>query len=216
MHPFLFFILKTPGFTHFVSRFGYIGIVLWFISFDQLTPLPEEISLLILGYLCVHNVFNPELAGISSLVGFLIIDSIYFVLSKKGSSLVKKKTKGSSSFIQSYRNKLKHHTFTTMFVLCFIPRMRLFAPIAAGSIGLSFKKFLWFDIVALSAFATVYLLLGIIFNKSLGAAITRTKGLQNIIFFAAVALVAITLIFLIRKRNKNKNGKEEDAATAEM
>jgi len=214
-HLLLFFILKTPGFTHFVSRFGYIGIVVWFITFDQLTPLPEEISLLIMGYLCVHNVFNPVLAGISSLIGFLIIDCIYFLLSKKGSSFIKKKTEGSSSFMESYRNKLKHHTFKAVFVLCFIPRMRLFAPILAGSAGLSFKKFLWFDVVALSAFTTVYLVLGIIFNKSLGAAITKTKGLQNIIFFATVALIGVTLIFLIRKRGKNKRRKEEDTAIAE-
>jgi len=215
VHPFLFFILKTPHFTPFVSRFGYIGIVLWFITFDQLTPIPEEISLLIIGYLCVHNVFNPVFAGISSLVGFLIIDSIYFILSKKGSSLIKKKTEGSSSFMESYRNKLKHHTFKAVFVVCFIPRMRLFAPILAGSIGLPFKKFLLFDVVALTAFTTVYILLGIIFNRSLGAVITKTKGLQNIVFFATVAIIAITLIFFIRKRNKNKNHKEEDAAIAE-
>jgi membrane protein DedA with SNARE-associated domain len=216
MDAFLFFILKTPGFTHFISRFGYIGIVVWFITFDQLTPLPEEISLLVMGYLCVHSVFNPVLAGISSLVGFLIIDSIYFVLSKKGSSYIKKKTKGSSSFMESYREKLKHHTFKAVFILCFIPRMRLFAPILAGSTGMSFKKFLWFDVVALTAFTTVYLLLGMIFNKTLGAAITKTKGLQNIIFFAAVALIAVTLVFLIRKRTTNKNReKGEDTEIAE-
>src|SRR5215470_16326525 len=96
MYAFLFFVLRTPGFTHFVSRVGYIGII-WFITFDQLTPIPEEISLLIVGYLSAHNIFNPVVAGICCLAGFIAVDTIYFFLSKKGSSFISKRIKKSSS-----------------------------------------------------------------------------------------------------------------------
>lgn len=214
MHRFLFFVLKTPGFTQFVSRFGYIGLVLWFITFDQLTPIPEEISLLIVGYLSAHKVFNPLLAGIFCLVGFLTVDLVYFILSRKGSAFIKKKTKGSSRFMESYKTKLKDQTFKAVLILCFIPRMRMFAPILAGSVRLSLRKFLWFDAIALAGFTTTYLLLGIIFNKSLGAIIRKTKGLQNIIFFAAIVVIAIALILFIRNRNKHKNDKNEQPEVA--
>jgi len=60
--------------------------------------------------------------------------------------------------------------------------MRMFAPILAGSMKLSFRRFLLFDSTALAAFTTIYLLIGIIFNKSLGAVISRTKWLQDILF----------------------------------
>ena len=81
----LFIILKTPGFTHFIEQFGYIGILLWFLSFDQLTPVSEEISLLAIGYLSAHHIFNPFLAwpGFSSLTLL-----IFFIQKRK---LIRKK-----------------------------------------------------------------------------------------------------------------------------
>ncbi|TMI84009.1 MAG: hypothetical protein E6H10_06735 [Bacteroidetes bacterium] len=204
MHAFLFFVLKTPGFTHFISRFGYIGIIIWFITFDQLTPIPEEISLLIVGYLLAHNIFNPIVAGICCLAGFLAVDTIYFFLSKKGSSFISRRIKTSSSIMDSYKHRLKHNMFKAVLVLCFIPRMRMFAPILAGSMKLPFRKFLLFDAIALAAFTTIYLLIGIIFNKSLGAIIAKTKGLQDIVFFGAILLIAVLLVVWIRKRKKKK------------
>jgi membrane protein DedA with SNARE-associated domain len=184
---------------------GYIGIIIWFITFDQLTPIPEEISLLILGYLSVHNIFNPVVAGICCLAGFIAVDTVYFLLSRKGSSFISKKIKTSSSIIKTYKDRLKHNTFRAVFALCFIPRMRMFAPILAGSMKLSFRRFLLVDSIALTAFTTIYLLLGIIFNKSLGAIIAKTKWLQDIMFFAAVVLVAVLLVVWIQKRKKKKN-----------
>jgi membrane protein DedA with SNARE-associated domain len=136
----LFFILKTPGFQGFIERFGYFGIVLWFLTFDQFTPIPEEISLLIIGYLSAHQIFNPVMAGAFCLIGFLTVDTIYFFLSKKGSAFIKKKTKSNSSIIQSYKNKLQTNTPKAIMILCFIPRMRMFAPILAGSMNISLRN----------------------------------------------------------------------------
>ena len=200
----LFFILKTPGFQGFVEKFGYIGILLWFLTFDQFTPIPEEISLLIIGYLSAHQIFNPIIAGAFCLAGFLVIDTIYFFLSKKGSSFIKKKTKSSSSIIQSYKNKLRTNTPKAIMILCFIPRMRMFAPILAGSMKLSFKKFLLYDSIALAIFTCVYLSLGFFFNRSLNILITKTKGLQSIIFFSAVFVIAVIIIFFVVKRKKKE------------
>jgi len=196
------FVLKTPDFSKFVSQFGYIGILLWFITFDQLTPIPEEVSLLIIGYLSSHGVFNPFLAGVFSLAGFLIVDTGYYFLSKRGSSWIKTKTKGFSRLMKSYETQLKKNTPRAILILCFIPRMRMFAPILAGSMKLSFRRFLLFDTIALALFTTVYLLVGIIFNKSLQKIISKTRGLENIVFFAAVLVLAIIIVAFVRRRKK--------------
>ncbi len=203
-HDLLFFTLRTPAFSHFIEQFGYLGILLWFLTFDQVTPIPEEVSLLIVGYLSAHHIFNPIVAATFCLAGFLIVDSVYFFLSKKGSSFIKKKTRGSSSLMASYKNKLKTNAPEAIIILCFIPRMRMFAPILAGSMRLSFRKFLFFDFIALTIFTTIYLSLGIIFNRSLEKMITKTKGLQNIIFFASVLVIVIIVVFFVRRKKKKK------------
>jgi len=203
----LTFFLKTPGFSEFVGRFGYIGIVVWFLTLDQFTPIPEEVSLLTVGYLSAHRIFNPFIAGVFCLVGFLIVDTIYFFLSKKGSSWIKKKTEESSSTMQQYKKKLNENMPVTIIVLCFIPRMRMFAPILAGSMKLPFRKFLLFDSLALSAFTAIYIVVGFVFNKSLQRIISETKGLETVVFFAAVLIVAVIIVASIRKR-KNRRSKK--------
>jgi len=90
--------------------------------------------------------------------------------------------------------------------LCFIPRMRMFAPILAGSLKLPFKKFIFYDTVALIAFTCIYLSLGIVFNKTLSSVMQKTKGLQNIVFFGASILLAGIIIFFVIKRKKRKDG----------
>ena len=200
-----FTLLDSPQFSPFVQQYGYLGIYLWFISFDQITPFPEEISLLIIGYLSALGAFNPILAGACSLLGFFTIDTIYFFLSKKGSKWIRKKTKGLSNLMQRYRDKIKQHSLKAFFILCFIPRMRLFAPILAGSAEYSYKKFLLLDGAALVVFTAIYLSLGLIFYKSLSHLIKQVNGLQNIIFFGGIAMVAIIIIvFVIRRKKKVK------------
>jgi len=200
-----FTLLDSPQFSPFVQQYGYIGIYLWFISFDQITPFPEEISLLIIGYLSALGAFNPILAGACSLLGFFTIDTIYFFLSKKGSKWIRKKTKGLSNLMQRYRDKIKQHSLKAFFILCFIPRMRLFAPILAGSAEYSYKKFLLLDGAALVVFTAIYVSLGFIFYKSLSRLIKQVNGLQNIIFFGGIAMIAIIIIvFVIRRKKKVK------------
>jgi len=179
----LLFFLGTPGFSAFIARFGYIGILLWFLTFDQFTPIPEEVSLLIVGYLSAHHIFNPFIAGLFSLTGFLVVDTIYFFLSKKGSEWIKKKIESSSSVMESLKDKLKKNAFKAILVLCFIPRMRMFAPTLAGSMKLSYKRFLLFDSVALTLFTSIYILVGSIFNQSLQKIAKQARGLQNIHLF---------------------------------
>jgi membrane protein DedA with SNARE-associated domain len=201
----LLFLLKTPGFSAFIAQFVYIGILLWFLTFDQFTPIPEEVSLLIIGYLSAHHVFNPVIAGVFCLAGFLIVDTIYFSLSKKGSAWIKKKTKGSSTAIESLKNQFAKNTGKATLILCFIPRMRMFAPILAGSMKLPFKKFLFYNSIALSLFTSIYVTLGFIFNESLQRIIKQTRGLQNVIFFATLLIITVVIILIIRSRKRKSS-----------
>jgi len=84
----------------------------------------------------------------------------------------------------------------------------MFAPILAGSMKLSYKRFLLFDSVALTLFTSIYILVGSIFNQSLQKITKQARGLQNIIFFAALMIIAVVIILVIRKRNGKKPKKE--------
>src|SRR5262245_6340268 len=126
------FLIKIPDFLNFIKQSGYFGIYIWFITFDQLTPIPEEFSLLLLGYLIANHIFNPFLAGGAAAAGFITIDIIYYFLSKSGSRLVKKKRHSESTFTRSYKKKLQVNMPKTLLILSFIPRLRIMGPILVG------------------------------------------------------------------------------------
>src|SRR5205814_1730448 len=110
--------------------YGYLGIYIFFVTIDQIAPIPEEISLILIGYLAAHQFFNPVLAGIFSIAAFLTIDIVYFQLTKSGNKLFKKFTKKADSpAMKGYKNKLRTHMLKTLLGISFIPRVRLLAPV---------------------------------------------------------------------------------------
>jgi len=204
MEDLLLFVVKSPDFAEFVQRFGYIGIFLWFISFDQINPIPEEFSLLLLGYLCANHVIHPVPAGLLSMAGFITVDIAYYGLSRTGNKLmIKKSGKPRFAWAEPYKDKLKTNMFKTISILNFIPRMRMLPPILAGSLKLSFKKFLLFDTISLSFFTLLYLSLGMIFENSLSIVMTKMKKVQHLIFFGVIFLIAVVIIIMEIKRRKN-------------
>jgi membrane-associated protein len=196
-------IFNTPNFQGFIEKFGYLGILVWFLTFDQLTPLPEELSLLTIGYLVSVGIFNPVLAGIASVAAFIVIDTIYFWLSKKGSKLVKKKKKPGG--LWSYMaDRLERNIGKTIITVCFIPRMRLWAPIVAGSTKITYKRFILFDVCGLAPFTAIYIALGYIFHQSIGKVFTKVKSVQTIIFFAVIIVIGIIVGLAIRRFLKQR------------
>ena len=201
----MLFVVKSPDFTEFVQRFGYIGIFLWFISFDQISPIPEEISLLVMGYLCANHIIHPVPAGLLCLAGFVTVDIGYYCLSRTGSKLLTKKSgKPRFAWAETYKEKLKTNMLKTTSILNFIPRMRMLPPILAGSLKLSFKRFMLFNTISMAFLTALYLSLGMIFENSLSIVMTKMKKVQHLIFFGVILLIAVVIIIMEIKRRKNR------------
>jgi membrane protein DedA with SNARE-associated domain len=194
-----------PNFQEYIKLFGYLGIFLFFITVDQVTFIPEEITLLTIGYLSSHEVFNPFIAGAISCAAFVIVDASYFYLTKKGVKFTKRLQKIKSKQFKRIGEKLKHDFPKTLFILCFIPRMRLLAPIISGALNIPIKRFLIYDILSLVLFTGTYISLGMIFHKGLSSFHSELETLQHIIFAGFVLLVGILILIDIKKPHKDKH-----------
>jgi membrane-associated protein len=198
MNPYIY-ILCDKLFNQY-TQLGYLGIFLFFITVDQLTPIPEEITLLTIGYLSSNHIFNPIIAGLISLTAFIAVDSVYFFLAGSGNKFIKKfLKKRKNSLITRYKEKLKKNFGPTLIVLCFIPRMRLFGPVFAGIMNLSYKKFLLFDLIGLFSFTLIYISLGMIFHTGLNSLMEKLGRFHDIIFACAMVFLAIIIFLFVRK-----------------
>ncbi len=196
----------SPEFVNYAIHWGYLGIFLWFVTVDQLTPIPEEITLLTIGYLAANNIFNPVLAAIVSLVAFLTVDVVYFFLAKSGHKLITN-LYAKNTWTKKYAENLRTNMGKTLMILCFIPRMRMFGPILVGMLNLSFMKFLIFDTLSLLGFSILYISIGEIFHRSLYALLQELDQLRHLIFAAMILLTGFFLVRSIIRRKRESRAR---------
>lgn len=185
-----------------ITQYSYLGIFLWFIIFDQLTPIPEEVSLLTLGYISSQTSLNPFLCGVVSLIGLLAIDNIYYFLTYKGSRIATRlfEKQNYSTFLLSLKQKVHDNSWIYLFVIEFIPRFRILSPIIACTSNIGWKKFNLINTTATSVVVVIYIFIGIFFHASLSHILKKFETLQHIIF---VLVILSILLFIWRFFKKN-------------
>ena len=185
---------------NYIYHLSWFGIFLWFAFIEQLTPVPEEISLMILGYLSMTTSLNPLLSGVVAATGLLTADNLLFYFSLKGNKLTRKLTdKTNTQLLDRLRRNLQHHAKKTLIIMALLPKLRFLSPVISATAGISWKLFLFINSAATVFYVTVYMLIGILFHSQLGVVLRKVKLWQHIIFIAAMAGITVFLILTIRK-----------------
>jgi membrane protein DedA with SNARE-associated domain len=202
----MIFLFEVHDLPYYVSVLGYLGIFLFFLTVDQITPIPEEISLLTIGYFSSKGVFNPFIAGAIALAAFLTVDTAYFFILKAGKRWGKRlQKKMDRPFLKGIKEKFTDHFPRALFVICFIPRMRMFSPMISSVLQIPYRRFIKYDTISLAVFTALYISIGVFFHKGLQAFIDKLGMLQNVIFFGAMLVVTVVIIMAVRKYRKESS-----------
>jgi membrane protein DedA with SNARE-associated domain len=186
----------------YVSALSYLGIFLWFSIGEQLTPIPEEVSLISIGYLSVYASLNPFMAGLASLAGLLTTDNLLFFISLKGNKLAGMlQKKINNKILEKARVNLRRHAIKTIIVMAMIPKLRFLSPIISAISGISWKIFLVVNSAATAFNVAIYMLLGIFFHNQLHRLLRKLIVMQHAIFIVFMICFAVMIMALI-KRNK--------------
>jgi len=192
--------MNSPEIGDVITQYSYLGIFLWFIFFDQLTVIPEEISLITIGYISTYTSLNLFLCGIVSLLGLLAIDNIYYFLTYKGSNYTKRIfNKLNNNYFKKLKQKVMDNSWTYLFIIELIPRLRILSPIISASSKIGFRKFTLINTTATSVVVFFYLFVGVFFENSLDYFLKGFKALHHFIF----AFILITILFIIYRFLKN-------------
>lgn len=185
---------------NYIYHLSWFGIFLWFAFIEQLTPVPEEISLMILGYLAMTTSLNPLLSGAVAAAGLLTADNLLFYFSLKGNKLTRKLIdKTNTQLLDRLKRNLQHHAKKTLIIMALLPKLRFLSPVISATAGISWKLFLVINSAVTVFYVAVYMLIGILFHSQLGVVLRKVKLWQHIIFIAAMAGIAVFLILTIRK-----------------
>lgn len=183
-------------FQELLLQYSYLGIFLWFVFFDQITPIPEELVLISMGFLANQGHIHPVLAGAAALVGLVIIDNVYYGLGKSGNMLFKRWRKDAEiALIERFKIRIQRHDWQTIFMMSYFPKLRFITPFLAAAAGIAWVRFAIINAASSATYVTLYLLLGIFFEYQLEEIKLETLMIYITIFTLIIGIVFFVWIF---------------------
>ncbi len=169
-------------------------------------PLPEDISLILGGYLAHINAVNLPAMMVVGFVGILCGDSLIYMAGRRvgtrvgsrGGLLAKVVTPEKRARVELLFAK---HGQKIVMIARFLPGVRAVTYFTAGSAKMSYWRFIFWDGLAALASAPVFVYLGYRFGSHLEVLIDKLKhGQMQVIGAVAVLGLGYLLYTRIRKR----------------
>jgi membrane protein DedA with SNARE-associated domain len=182
-------------------------------------PLPEDVSLILGGFLVYSGKSNLYLMMVTGYLGIIIGDSMIFFAGRRIGSKVGQKAGGFFSRIVTPEKRARvellfaKHGEKIIMLARFLPGVRSVTYFTAGSVGMKWSHFAFFDSIAALASAPIFVFLGYKFGGELDMLIQQIrKGQQGVL--VAIAVIAIIGFFVYRWRSKREQKLNEEALRA--
>ncbi len=180
-------------------------------------PLPEDIALLLGGYLAHAGAANVWVMVAVGYVGIAVGDSMIFAAGRRMGRRYGGAREGFWAKVLTEKKREKVRELyakwgpQVVLVARFLPGLRAVAFFTAGSTGMRYLTFLFYDSVAALASAPIFVLLGYKFGGELDALVDRIKKGQ----LSAIATVAaVALIWFGWRMFKARRAKRAEAKAA--
>lgn len=163
--------------------------------------IPEEVFLLIIGVLVGAGSFSFLPTMLFLVVGFFLMDAALFALARRDLKVLKylqEKLLGKEDSIR--RDFLEKHIDTIVFASRFAFFVRWIGPVTAGRLRISWKRFLWTDIIALFMYVPLMLIVGIYFSNRIEVILDGINTAGNIVSTALVLVAGVMFLVWVRKK----------------
>ncbi|MBS1148374.1 MAG: DedA family protein [Myxococcaceae bacterium] len=195
---------------------GTSGVVSYLVVFGILlacglgVPLPEDVSLILGGYLAHAGKANLWVMMITGFVGIMVGDSIIFFAGRRIGSQVGNRKGGFFARIVTPEKRARveqlfhKHGDKIVCLARFMPGVRAVTFFTAGSVGMKYLRFLFFDGAAALVSAPVFIYLGFRFGGELETLLHNVKKGQTRVILVLVAVAVVYLGYFLWKRRRDK------------
>ncbi|NOY36441.1 MAG: hypothetical protein GXO83_02600 [Chlorobi bacterium] len=201
-------MLTNTDLFHLVNGYTYFGIAFYYIIFDFVSPVSDEMSLITIAYLAKNGIVNIYGGALMSFLALYFRNIILFYLARNRTGIISKLTDRYPDFMENYKNRMSKHLFTTVLIMSFIPKIRILVPLAAGFGRVSQTRFFLFQGIALTLFIILFYPLGIFFYAAFRSIADKIGSFNHYYLLAGLLLFTILISFvggryLIRKMKQN-------------
>ncbi|MDX1939823.1 MAG: VTT domain-containing protein [Saprospiraceae bacterium] len=198
-------------FQELIEQFSYLGIFLWFAFFDQITPIPEELVLITMGFIANQGHIHPLLAGLTALGGLIVVDNVYYGLGKSGKFLFNRLRKTSEmEMMERFKKRIVAHDWQTIFMMSYFPKLRFITPFLAAAAGIKWLRFAIINAASSATYVTLYILLGIFFEHQLESIKLEMLMIYITVFTLIIGIIVFIWIFRkpLHTHSINQENKE--------
>ncbi|MBC7982021.1 DedA family protein [Candidatus Parcubacteria bacterium] len=207
------FILYLNTNSDFFS--SYFIIIVFFVTLFESLPLlgaltPGTLLLLFFGFSGASLGIDVSLLIFASTVGSIMGDMLGYALGKYGSGfLLKHKKLLKVSHIEEGRRFFSNHGFKSIFIGRFVGIMRPIVSLIAGSIGMKFSRFVFYDILASFLWSALYIILGFYFGQYFREI---EKFLSNLGSLVGLVIIGAAVVYYFKfKKNKSRIKTHENS-----
>jgi membrane protein DedA with SNARE-associated domain len=201
---------NTQGFI------AYATVFLILLACGLGVPLPEDISLILGGFLAHKGAANLPIMMVVGFAGILGGDSLIFYFGRRLGTKVGKKPGGFFARIITPEKRAKVeglfaiHGQKIVMIARFMPGVRAVTYFTAGSVGMPYWRFILWDGLAALLSAPVFVFLGFHFGSELDTLIDVIKEFQ---YYVMGGLVVLGTGFYLWRRSRAAKA-QADAAEA--
>jgi len=196
----------------YMRQFSYGAVFVLLASAGLGVPAPQDITLLLAGYLTQRGMMTPAITVLICVVGAVTGDALGFWLVRKGAGQLRRLPRvgailTSERFIRARSALIRHEALTIALARNVAGiRTAIFATAAAS--GTSFGRFLLWDFLAAIPNVVLLLSLGYGFSNNLKAIIKGVSQAEHWIALGFVVLAVAWVVMSRRRRGRPEPGTD--------
>lgn len=185
----------------FFESISYVGIFVLVALSGHVVPLPEDVVMLLTGYIAAIGIVKLPIALLVAFVAILIADFTMYYLSFTGTKfamMIEQRIK--TNLFSWYADKMRTRAFPMIFASRFIPGIRFLGPIIAGYVKLKPHVFLFYSFCSAIIYVPTLIIIGFIFHSKISPLLGVVESTRHIIFIVILVVLAILIsVFVHRK-----------------
>ncbi|HMD32821.1 MAG TPA: DedA family protein/thiosulfate sulfurtransferase GlpE [Candidatus Acidoferrales bacterium] len=203
----------------FVSRHGYVVILVWAFAEQAGMPVPALPLLLCAGALAGMGRMNLFAAASVAVLGALASDGLWYTLGRRrGIRVLKMLCRISlepDSCVRNTQGVFARYGARSLMVAKFVPGLGAAAPPLAGVVRMPLHRFILFDFLGASLWAWTYLSIGYIFSDQLEDVAMRGGRIGGTLLVLIASACAAFLIWKFARRQRFLRSLRLDRITPE-
>lgn len=191
-------VITNFSYIEHLSLIGMFFIVGWS---GYLIPVPEEVVLILFGYVCALRGADPLVFIAICFIAVLVGDSSMYFLSLRGSRLARfLKRKVSKKRFAWFEGLESAHAGFFIFFSRFIVGMRFLNPIISGFLRVPYKTFILFNGLSALIYVPFLVFIGYFFQSKISATLGLVMYVRHALFTGFLLLLTLAISLFIHKK----------------